>query len=136
MLPRVAIALRRARIRAPVHAAPLPTLHGWDWHSVPERVRAKQRGADASRSGCMGLIVNFSISLSPRVIVELISNDGLPTKALHLAPEGGGTGLTRRLPDQCPARICGLSAPHCPDRTVVGQAGPVDVQQYAERMDR
>ena len=47
-----------------------------DWHSVPERVRAKQRGADASRSGCMGLIVNFSISLPPGV--HVFSNDGLP----------------------------------------------------------
>src|SRR3546814_16256577 len=34
-----------------------------DWHSVPERVCAKQRGADASRAGCLGLIVSFSISL-------------------------------------------------------------------------
>lgn len=33
----------------------LPPFTAGDWHSIPERVRARQRGACASRSGCMGL---------------------------------------------------------------------------------
>ena len=32
----------------------LPLTAG-DWHSVPKRVRARQRGACASRAGCIGL---------------------------------------------------------------------------------
>jgi len=54
----------------------LPLTAG-DWHSVPERVRARQRGACASRSGCMGLFACFCIFAAPRVIVELIGNHRL-----------------------------------------------------------
>jgi len=52
-------------------------------HGFPERVRAWQRGAWASRagSGCMGLSVERSIFLAPLssvlVIVELIGNHRL-----------------------------------------------------------
>lgn len=53
-----------------------------DWHAVPERVRAKQRGADASRSGCMGLIVNFSISLPPGV--DVLRNESLPAAIIDV----------------------------------------------------
>ena len=57
-----------------------------DWHSVPERVRAKQRGVFASRSGCTGLFVNFRIFSSPGVIMKLISNYRLPTFVdMHVA---------------------------------------------------
>lgn len=49
---------------------------------MPERVRAKQRGADASRSGCMGLIVNFSISLPPGV--DVLGNDCLPAAIIDV----------------------------------------------------
>ena len=49
-----------------------------DWHSVPERVRARQRGADDSCSGCMGLFERFSIFSIPPVMVKLIGYDGLP----------------------------------------------------------
>jgi hypothetical protein len=53
-----------------------------DWHSVPERVRARQRGALARSGGCarrMGLIDDFRIFPAPRVMVELFGDNGVPT---------------------------------------------------------
>ena len=52
-----------------------------DWHAVPERVRARQRGALASRSGCVGLFAGFDTFVSPPVMVKLVGNDGLPAFA-------------------------------------------------------
>ena len=55
-----------------------------DWHSAPERVRAKQRRADASRCGCNGLIVDFSIFRSPCIYV--FSDHSLPAFIdMHMA---------------------------------------------------
>src|SRR5690606_21647157 len=55
----------------------LPLTAG-DWHSVPDRVRARQRCASANIAGCFGLNGCFSIFPSPTVVVELIGNDSLP----------------------------------------------------------
>ena len=79
MLPGIAVVPRKAGVSPAVHpASPLPFTAG-DWHSVPERVRAVQRGACASLAGCIGLIGNFSNFLAPGVIVKVIRHDGLPT---------------------------------------------------------
>ena len=49
-----------------------------DWQAVPARVLARQRGACASRAGCMGLFDVFDIFAAPCMVVELIGNNGLP----------------------------------------------------------
>lgn len=68
-----------------------------DWHSVPVRVRAKQRGALASRSGCIGLIDRVSKFLAPGMMVEMIGNNGLSAFCdMHMLD-----GLLTRLVQLC-----------------------------------
>ena len=59
--------------------------HGW-----PDRVRAWQRGACASRlgSGCMGLFACSSIFLPPGVMVEFVGNHRLPAFVDVNVPDG------------------------------------------------
>lgn len=54
MLVSIAVVLRPGFVPPCILHRRLPFTAG-DWHSVPLRVRARQRGALASRSGCIGL---------------------------------------------------------------------------------
>jgi hypothetical protein len=87
-----------------------------DWHSAPERVRAKQRGADASRSGCMGLIVEFSISSTPGI--DVLRYDGLPAAIInmdvtdHLFAAAPHPGQRLHLALRCPQQLCRHVAEH------------------------
>ena len=67
---------------------------------MPKRVRARQRGACASRagSGCMGLFGGLSIFATPGMIVELIGNHRLP--ALVDVIVFDGLDVSRRQPVQ------------------------------------
>jgi len=50
MLPGIAIPFRRTRIRAPVHTAPLPALHGWGL-----ALRSRTGPRQAARGRCQPL---------------------------------------------------------------------------------
>lgn len=41
-----------------------------DWHSLPERVRARQRGADASRSGSLGSMYGGGFATVPAYLAD------------------------------------------------------------------
>lgn len=86
MLSGIPIAFRRARLLPPCIRHRLRPFTAGDWHSLPERVRAKQRGACASRAGWMALIGIFRIFLPPGMMMELIGNNRLPAFVdMHVA---------------------------------------------------
>jgi len=53
-----------------------------DWHSVPERVWARQRGAECAL--CIGLSVDFSICVSLTPGLDVLCNDSLAAAIIDM----------------------------------------------------
>ena len=71
MFPGMAIPLRRTRIRAPVHTAPLPTFHGWGL-ALRSRTGPRQAGGGPERLSMPRLFTAIEIPEAIRLRLSLL----------------------------------------------------------------
>ncbi len=120
MSPGMAIPLRRARIRAPVHTAPLAPLHGWGL-----ALRSRTGPRQAARGRCQPLRlhgIDRQFFHFPAPDVDVLGNDSLPAAIIdmdmahHLFSAAPHPGQRLHLPLRGAQQLCGEVAEHLRSR--------------------